>query len=96
LPESAVKQHNREGKIIAVGKGHRTGDGKFVPLSVEVGDVVLLPSFGGQEINMNGDEFLIFREEDILGKVEMTDTPMNRKSVDQTNIPNVDNIPKNV
>ena len=67
LPESA-KDKPKEGKVIAAGDGAIV-DGKRQPLSVKAGDRVLFSSYAGTEVKYQGDEFLIMREEDILGIV---------------------------
>jgi chaperonin GroES len=64
IPDTA-KEKSHRGKIIAVGKGNFE-DGKLVPLSVKVGDVVLYKEYGGDEIKLNGEEVIILKEEDIL------------------------------
>lgn len=70
LPDSAMPKLN-EFKVVATGQGVRTREGSFLPLSVKVGDTVLLgESFGGQEIKIGEDKYHLFREEDILGIVE--------------------------
>jgi chaperonin GroES len=70
LPDSAMPKLN-EFKVIATGQGTRTREGTFLPLSVKVGDTVLLgESFGGQEIKIGEEKYHLFREEDILGIVE--------------------------
>jgi chaperonin GroES len=68
LPESA-KEKPKEGKVIAVGEGKLLDDGKRAPFTVKVGDTVLFSAYAGTEIKVIGDEFLIMREEDILGIV---------------------------
>lgn len=70
LPESVQSKIN-EGTVIAVGPGGRTRDGATVPISVNAGDVVLLPEYGGTSVKFDGDtEYFIFRDEDILGKFD--------------------------
>jgi chaperonin GroES len=91
LPET--KDKNNEGTVVAVGKGKRTSDGKFIPLSVKVGDVVLLSDFGGSDVKMNGKDLVLIREEDILGVVEETDQPLKSAS-SSADIPNVKDLPK--
>ena len=66
LPESA-KEKPKEGKIIAVGDGKQLDDGKRTTFSVSKGDRILFSSYAGTEIKVDGDEFLIMREDDILG-----------------------------
>ncbi|MFO7570802.1 MAG: co-chaperone GroES [Smithellaceae bacterium] len=69
IPDSA-KEKPIEGKIIAVGKGKVTEEGKILPLDVKVGDKVLFSKYGGTEVKIDGEEYLIMREDDILGVIE--------------------------
>ncbi len=69
IPDSA-KEKPQEGRIIAVGKGKMTEDGKLIPLDVKVGDRVLFGKYAGTEVKIEGEEHLIMREEDILGVIE--------------------------
>jgi len=70
LPESA-KDKPREGKIIALGDGNLNHDtGQYMPFSVKKGDRVLFNSFGGTEVKIDNDEYLIMTESDILGIIE--------------------------
>lgn len=69
LPDTA-KEKPIEGKIVAVGSGKVTEDGKVVNLNVKVGDTVLYGKYSGTEINVEGDEYLIMRESDIYGIVK--------------------------
>ena len=69
IPDTA-KEKPQEGKIIAVGKGKMTDDGKLIPLDVKVGDRILFGKYSGTEIKIEGEEHLIMREEDILGVIE--------------------------
>lgn len=69
IPDTA-KEKPQEGKVIAVGKGKVSDDGKITPLDVKVNDRVLFGKYSGSEINIDGEEHLIMREEDILGIVE--------------------------
>jgi chaperonin GroES len=59
-----------EGTVIAHGPGYRTEEGKTVPISLKVGDRVLLPEYGGSKVVFEDKEFHIFRESDIIGKFE--------------------------
>jgi chaperonin GroES len=68
LPDTA-KEKPQEGKVVAAGVGKKTDDGKIVPLSVKVGDIVLYGKYSGTEITVDGEEYLIVREEDILAIV---------------------------
>src|SRR5215203_5966641 len=68
IPDSA-KEKPQQGKVIAVGKGKVEKDGKVTPLDVKEGDTVLFGKYSGQEIKLQGDEYLIMREEEILGVI---------------------------
>ena len=69
IPDTA-KEKPQEGKVIAVGKGKANEDGKLQPLDVKKGDKVLFSKYAGTEINIEGTEHLIIREDDVLGVVE--------------------------
>jgi chaperonin GroES len=69
IPDTA-KEKPQEGKVVAVGKGKLNEDGKVVPLDVKVNDRILFGKYSGSEINIDGEEHLIMREEDILGVIE--------------------------
>jgi chaperonin GroES len=69
IPDTA-KEKPQEGQVIAVGKGKLTEDGKLLPLSVKAGDKILFGKYSGTEVKLNGNEYLIMREDDILGVVE--------------------------
>jgi chaperonin GroES len=69
IPDTA-KEKPQEGKVIAVGKGKINEDGKLQPLDVKKGDKVLFSKYAGTEINIEGEEHLIIREDDVLGVVE--------------------------
>jgi chaperonin GroES len=69
IPDTA-KEKPQEGKVVAVGKGKANEDGKVIPLDVKVNDRILFGKYSGSEINMDGEEHLIMREEDILGVIE--------------------------
>ncbi|WP_096000876.1 co-chaperone GroES [Bdellovibrio bacteriovorus] len=66
IPDTA-KEKPQRGEIIATGKGRITEDGKILPLEVKVGDKVLFGRYSGTELKLEGQEFLMMREEDILG-----------------------------
>jgi len=66
IPDTA-KEKPIQGEIIAVGQGRTSEDGKIRPLDVKKGDRVLFGKYAGTEIKIDGDEFLMMREEDILG-----------------------------
>jgi chaperonin GroES len=69
IPDTA-KEKPQEGKVIAVGKGKMTDEGKLIPLDVKAGDRILFGKYAGTEVKIEGDEHLIMREEDILGVIE--------------------------
>ena len=69
IPDSA-KEKPQEGSVIAVGKGKVTEDGKILPLDVKVGDKVLFGKYSGTDIKIEGNEYLMMREDDVLGVVE--------------------------
>ena len=69
IPDTA-KEKPIQGEIIAVGTGRVTDDGKVRPLEVKKGDKVLFGKYSGTEIKIEGEEFLMMREEDILGVVD--------------------------
>ena len=69
IPDTA-KEKPQEGKVIAVGKGKMTEEGKLIPLDVKVGDKILFGKYSGTEVKIEGEERLIMREEDILGVIE--------------------------
>jgi chaperonin GroES len=66
IPDSA-KEKPQEGEVMSVGKGKRLEDGKIVPLDVQVGDRILFGKYSGSEIKLDGNEFLIMREDEVLG-----------------------------
>ena len=68
LPDTA-KEKPQEGEVVAVGPG-RYEDGKLVPMNVKQGDRVLFAKYAGTEIKLDGEEYLIMRESDILGIIE--------------------------
>ncbi len=69
IPDTA-KEKPQQGKVIAVGKGKTKDDGKSVPLDVKEGDTILFGKYSGQEIKVDGQEYLIMREDEVLGVLE--------------------------
>jgi len=69
LPDTA-KEKPQQGKIIAVGSGKRTEEGKIIPLELKAGDTILFGKYSGSEIKIEGTEYLIMKEDDVLGLVE--------------------------
>jgi len=66
IPDSA-KEKPQEGKVLAVGKGTVNEDGKKTPLDVKAGDRVLFGKYSGSEVTLDGQEYLIMKEDDVLG-----------------------------
>ena len=69
LPDTA-KERPQEGEVMAVGTWRIMDDGTVVPLAVKVGDTVLFSKYGGTEIKIGGEEYIILREDDILAILE--------------------------
>ena len=69
IPDSA-KEKPQEGKVIAVGNGKVTDDGKKIPLDVKAGDRILFGKYSGSEVKVEDEEYLILKEEDVLGIIE--------------------------
>lgn len=69
LPDTA-KEKPKEGKVVSVGKGRITDEGKTIPLNVKEGDRILFSSYAGTDIKIEGEEYLILREEDVLAIIE--------------------------
>lgn len=70
IPDTVSKEKPQEGKVIAAGKGKVTPEGKVLPLDIKKGDRVLFGKYAGSEIKVDGKEYLIMREDDILGVIE--------------------------
>jgi chaperonin GroES len=66
IPDSA-KEKPQEGEVVAVGKGKRLEDGKITELDVKVGDRILFGKYSGSEIKLDGNEYMIMREDEVLG-----------------------------
>ncbi len=71
IPDSA-KEKPQEGEVVAVGQGKRGDDGKLMPLDVKAGDRILFGKYSGSDIKMDGNEYLIMREDEVLGVIENT------------------------
>ena len=69
IPDSA-KEKPQEAEVVAVGKGKRSDDGKLIPLDVEVGDKILFGKYSGSDIKVDGQEYLIMREDEVLAVIE--------------------------
>jgi chaperonin GroES len=71
IPDSA-KEKPQEGEVVAVGKGKRLEDGKVIALDVKPGDRILFGKYSGSDIKLDGEEYLIMREDEVLGVLEGT------------------------
>jgi chaperonin GroES len=69
IPDTA-KEKPQQGEVVAVGKGKVTEDGKVIPMDVKAGDRVLFGKYAGTEVKLDGQDYLIMREDDILGVLE--------------------------
>jgi len=69
LPDTA-KEKPKQGEVVAVGEGSRTEDGKTIPTQVKKGDRVVFSSYAGTEVTLGDEEFLIMKEDDVLGILE--------------------------
>ncbi len=68
IPDTA-KEKPQQGKVVAVGKGKVKEDGGIQPMDVKAGDTILFGKYSGQEIKLDGDDYLIMREDEVLGVV---------------------------
>ena len=69
IPDSA-KEKPQEGEVMAVGQGKRSDDGKLIALDVKAGDRILFGKYSGSEIKLDGEEFLIMRDDEVLGVLD--------------------------
>jgi len=69
IPDTA-KEKPQQGKVVAAGTGRLTDEGKTIPLDVKKGDTILFGKYAGTEIKIEGEEYLIIREEEVLGVLE--------------------------
>jgi len=69
IPDTA-KEKPQQGKVIAAGNGKVNDDGKRVPLDVKAGDLILFGKYSSQEVKLNGEEYLIMREEEVLAVID--------------------------
>ena len=78
IPDSA-KEKPQQGEVVAVGQGKRNDEGKLIPLDVKTGDRILFGKYSGTEIKLDGEEYLILREDEILGIIEGAAAPAKGK-----------------
>ena len=69
IPDSA-KEKPQQGEVVAVGQGKRNEDGKLIPLDVKAGDRILFGKYSGSDIKIDNNEYLIMREDEVLGVLE--------------------------
>jgi chaperonin GroES len=69
IPDNA-REKPQQGKVVSVGRGRLTDKGDLIPLDIQTGDVVLFGKYAGTDIKLDGIDYLILREEDVLGVVE--------------------------
>jgi len=79
IPDSA-QEKPQEAEVIAVGHGKRLEDGKLVALDVKAGDHILFGKYSGNEIRLDGEEYLIMREDDVLGVLDKTPKVVKKAS----------------
>ena len=79
IPDSA-KEKPQEAEVIAVGHGKRLENGELVPLDVRVGDRILFGKYTGNEIRLDGEEYMIMREEDVLGILDAGSKALKKAS----------------
>jgi chaperonin GroES len=78
IPDSA-KEKPQEGEVVAVGQGKRNDEGKLIPLDVKAGDRILFGKYSGSDIKVDGNEYMIMREDEVLGILEDS-TKLAKKS----------------
>ena len=77
IPDSA-KEKPQEGEVVAVGQGKRLENGKLAPLDVKAGDRILFGKYSGSEIKLDGNDYLILREDEILGILDGASKPATK------------------
>jgi chaperonin GroES len=77
IPDSAAEKPE-QGEVISVGDGKRLQDGTISPLQLKVGDQVLFGKYAGQTVNVDGEELLVLREDDVLAIVEASDQAVKK------------------
>jgi len=77
IPDS-VKEKPQEGEVMAIGRGKRLDDGKMVALDVRVGDRILFGKYSGNDIKLDGIEYIIMREDDVLGVLDVAPQALSK------------------
>lgn len=75
IPDTA-KEKPQQGRVVAVGHGRINDEGKVIPLDVKAGDTILFGKYSGTEIKLDGEDYLIIREEEVLGVIEGVREPV--------------------
>src|ERR1700716_1525614 len=70
ITPNSAKEKPQQGKVIAAGNGKSKDDGKRIPLDVKAGDLILFGKYSGPQIKLDGEEYLIMREDEVLGVIE--------------------------
>jgi chaperonin GroES len=70
IPETVDRERPEQGKVIAVGEGRTNDDGKIIPMKVKVGDIVIFSKYGPDEVKVEGDEYFMLKEENILAVIK--------------------------
>ncbi len=73
IPDTA-KEKPKQGKVLAVGPGAKDENGKRIPVDVQAGDIVLFTQWAGNEIKIDGKDYLVLKESDVIGIIENTDS----------------------
>lgn len=69
LPDTAKKKQEMA-EVIAIGPGKKDSEGKLIPMPVQVGDIILMDKYSGQEVSVNDEEYVIVRADDIIARIE--------------------------
>ena len=77
IPDSA-KEKPQEGEVMAIGRGKRLDDGKMIALDVRVGDRILFGKYSGNEMKLDGIEYIIMREDDVLGVLDVAPQALSK------------------
>src|SRR5687767_5576261 len=83
IPDSA-KDKPMQGKVLAVGSGRMTDEGKRIPLDVKAGNVILFGKYSGQEIKLDGTEYLIVKEDEVLAVIDAATATVTKKPEKKT------------
>lgn len=79
IPDTA-KEKPQQGEVVACGSGARKEDGTIIPMDVKAGDIVLFAKWGGTEVKLDGEEYIIMKESDIMGIMSKTSASKSKKA----------------